>query len=745
MDEDRAEKEIARLIDLNGSHKNLEFTSDGVTVQFIWDPWLNSTGLDFELTKFKADPADQQEADESAGLVLLGAPGLWHARYGQENFHKDFRDAIDHVIPYMDHSNLDRAAWPTTGPFSARKQSPNLLLLAPIQVPRYVSLSPLGVETITPQKIDHMNDYLQQVSAHSSADIVWSYSLMTWGGRSEYDDSGLHVIENVALRKADVLLNLRCNADSTKEGYPFNRTCCSNYEKPNMVQWSILLTAVLSLPAIFYMRRYRVWSNARFLPALEILGSLSSFSLVVCFCFYADRTQGFEKAQKQFQERHLLLGGLAVAFAGIISIRRNTNPTKTKKSQGPSFLPREQTDEWKGWMQAIILIYHYTHGSQTIRVYEVVRILVASYLFMTGFGHTLYLLKTDDYSLKRVSSVLIRLNLLSCVLPYMMRTDYLFYYFAPLISFWYIVIYATLKFGRHRNSSFNFMLAKIALSAASTTAFTIIPGILESISFILKYTCAVSWNVTEWRFRTFLDMYIVYTGMILAVLYWRYSLHATSHQFVDVLTRLSKRNSEGFSLITFFAALFILPGFWAFMRRFPDKEAYNWWHPYISFVPILAFVSLRNSHTFLRNYHSVVFAWLGRFSLETYILQYHIWLAGDTTGLLRIGLWGRWTEAALLTPLFIWISWCTAQATQQLTVWIVDGSSLPSTNREKYDDGVANAHYILPTPPKDLRFEYGKGRIARWVGRAVVALTQSLKRRLLLIGLLLWLGNITYR
>lgn len=102
-------------------------------------------------------------------------------------------------------------------------------------------------------------------------------------------------------------------------------------------------------------------------------------------------------------------------------------------------LNREQTDEWKGWMQLVILVYHISGASavssdwniltlalqydhhliyficsvQFIPVYMHVRVLVAAYLFQTGYGHFSFFWLKGDFGLYRVCQVFISSILLS--------------------------------------------------------------------------------------------------------------------------------------------------------------------------------------------------------------------------------------------------------------------------------------------------------------------------------------------
>ncbi|KAL8675580.1 MAG: hypothetical protein Q9168_000092 [Polycauliona sp. 1 TL-2023] len=720
-------------------HEDLAFED----VRFIWDPFLNSSSLRAELlSSFDYNIPEDADPTKLAGLIAVSG-GLWYARHFQSDWLGRYQDALDYVAPLLATSESRLSLIPR----SEKGRKGRHVYMTPIQVPLYHALSPLRASTITSTKITSMNDYLFNVSSAQRIKVPWSHSLMMLESEYAYDESGLHVIDNVACRKVDVLLNARCNAQMTlSQGYPFDKTCCSTYESPHPWRTRFYL-ALVSIPCLIIgFRQYRTTS--------DLLKSFMVLGVVLMYCTLADRTQLFDKTQKQFKYQEFFGLCAIVLLVGLLSVR----PTLDKKPPGGGalsglqlasapFLSRDQSDEWKGWMQFIILIYHYTGASSVLGIYQVIRILVAAYLFLTGFGHTYFFYRKQNYSLSRCASVLVRLNMLSCVLPYIMGTDYLFYYFAPLVSFWYLVVYLTMRIGSSKNLSMPFLVSKIGVSAAIVTIMARNPILFEGIFLVLKYTCNIHWNVKEWQFRLQLDCYVVYGGMVAAIIYCEISDILSGQSFSQHhLPRVIRSHWNKIQVVSVAVALTVLLGFGYFIQQFSDKVTYNRWVPVVSLCPILSFVVLRNSSRHLRNYHSSVFAWLGRCSLETFTLQFHIWLAADTKGLLSLGVFGRqathingrYPDLVVLTAVFLWLSWMTADATTAITNWIVE------PNRQfARDIKLSPSMGVSDVEPERLNGErLRRGVFSRFLKKLYDLWIGKLEIRLASIALIMWIANM---
>jgi hypothetical protein len=58
-----------------------------------------------------------------------------------------------------------------------------------------------------------------------------------------------------------------------------------------------------------------------------------------------------------------------------------------------------------GWMQLVILIYHMTGASGILPIYMHIRVLVSSYLFLSGYGHFCYFWQRGDAGVVRFFQV----------------------------------------------------------------------------------------------------------------------------------------------------------------------------------------------------------------------------------------------------------------------------------------------------------------------------------------------------
>ncbi|KAI0095048.1 O-acetyltransferase [Irpex rosettiformis] len=629
-------------------------TAGGIELSFYWAPYLN-TSTTFNQFRPSGPPGRR---GERPALLVMGS-GLWYLRYpsasgGLPAWESNIQTTIEAIQ-------------------QAHPPSADMVVVLPVEDIFPPKSSPSRATTIHGADVDAMNSDLAHRIRPSSDPFaffgrrppppdgpfvapsnspIWFPSVFNTMIDTTQTEDGLHYSAAVVTMHAQILLNLRCN-DVLPKVFPLDKTCCRSYPWPSLLHSLVVTGFVLWWPVLWFLsHRYNAKTvDSPLIPKDQM--SIMVISASVAVVYLADRTGFWLKEQKQYNPWTFAFLSLISLVVGLLTVKRGDNDL--------GFLNRDQTDEWKGWMQIVILIYHYVGASKVSGIYNPIRVLIAAYLFMTGYGHTMFYLKKADYGLTRVARVLIRVNLFTLILVYTMNTDYQSYYFSPLISWWYITVYATMLVGAQFNDRIVFLITKIILSMVVLSVLMKTDWLLELIFSLLEQLCGIHWSAREWALRINLDTFIVYAGMLTAALIVKCrELHWTEHRLWSLITKAGASVSV-LVLIWFFAFELTRDGF-----------SYNTWHPFVSFLPIGAFAILRNANTILRSGSSRVFMFIGKCSLETYIIQYHFWLAGDKKGILLVIPGTRWRPLNMVftSIIFIYLSHHVAKATGDITKWI---------------------------------------------------------------------------
>ncbi|XP_027196338.1 N-acetylneuraminate (7)9-O-acetyltransferase [Dermatophagoides pteronyssinus] len=359
---------------------------------------------------------------------------------------------------------------------------------------------------------------------------------------------------------------------------------------------------------------------------------LTRLGIIMLYFYLCDRTNFFMKENKYFTRPNFLLPIAYVFALGLFF---------TDESSHTNVLHTDQTNEIKGWMQLVILAYHYTGASQVLPIYMSVRLLVSLYLFLSGYGHFTYFYTTGDVSFTRFWKVIFRLNFLAVCLCLCMNRPYQFYYFVPLVTFWFIIMFTTFKIIPHvsaqsaeSNSSHYFYLVLKLVTLFAIVSLLYTSEVFFENIFLIRPWKALFVNaddsIKEWWFRWKIDRYSVLFGMITA-----FGLQMLrKHQLIWENDTYPYLFPFRISIFAIFSALIGLIFYIALTFLCNNKSECNELHPYVSFIPIISFIILRNTSKWFRSRFSLLFSWFGRISLELFLCQYHIWLAADTHGIL---------------------------------------------------------------------------------------------------------------
>lgn len=134
---------------------------------------------------------------------------------------------------------------------------------------------------------------------------------------------------------------------------------------------------------------------------------------------------------------------------------------------------------------------------------------------MTRYGHFTYFYKKGDYSIHRVLSVLFRINLLTFLLSLSTGLGYLEYYFAPLVSVWYLLVYSLMRFKSDWNDRTYWILGKIFVAWVTVSVLMMTDSVKKSVE-LMNVVAATKWNAKDWQFRVGLDQWVVFIGLLMA-------------------------------------------------------------------------------------------------------------------------------------------------------------------------------------------------------------------------------------
>jgi hypothetical protein len=323
-----------------------------------------------------------------------------------------------------------------------------------------------------------------------------------------------------------------------------------------------------------------------------------------------------------------------VSMAASVLIGLSWVETVKEKDAFP--LHRRQTNEWKGWMQVAFVMYHYCYAEP---LFAIIRVFVSAYVWMTGFGNGIFFWSKSDFSAKRFFQCIWRINFLVVPLSLVTKTPWILYYVVALHTTHFVLIYLCLaaaknvalklrwrKQNEHVFATWSERIVGIVVYFLVILVLWDVPAVYTVVVDLPLRVILGDGFADYFQYRTYTDHWSSWTGLLFAAFY-----PAIKKSYIQ-------RSADPFKVAKWLLCLFVTATlaavyFFLWLTQYPPQWDHTLnikyartLHPFIGTLMIPFYIFVRNAHPEMTKRVLVPFEKLGSWSLETYLLQFHIFL-----------------------------------------------------------------------------------------------------------------------
>jgi hypothetical protein len=385
-----------------------------------------------------------------------------------------------------------------------------------------------------------------------------------------------------------------------------------------------------------------------------LLFHLSIFGFILLYSYICEHNPPYPHAEKTNDQDSFYFFSALLFVVALFTLEQNqtTSNKKSKRSHksDTEILNRPITDEWKGWMQCICLLSNYWQDE----VGTAVQWMTTCYVWMTGFGNFSFFDFKRDYSIVRVLQMLWRLNFLAIFLCLTQGTTYILYDMCLLHTYFFLAVYGTMRIAKETNDTNFGVRVKLAVLAViiyviwdlDLGIFRILHAPFLEEKQVLGAKSGAMW---EWYFQSSQHHWSTFLGMLFALNSTISNIFIHTLESQPLVFHVTAKLAMGMVLlIASYLCVIVSP------RLLKNEN--NQTNAYFGFVPLLTYIYFRNLTTWLRDHTLRLFHQFGKITLETYLMQHHIWLASNKEGLVQ--LLPGWTKMNFLVAslLFLFLS-----------------------------------------------------------------------------------------